>query len=115
MTKHLKLALAMPALAGLSLLAAVPALSQSTRPPAQVTVTNARTVPLTALEIATTDEQPRLVAKLAKPLAPGKSTTLRLNKPQGCAYAVMGRFADDVENDSDSWDVCRDRTIRFTD
>lgn len=102
-------------LIGLAALTTLPALAQNTRPPAQVTVTNARTVPLTLFEIATGGEQPRLVAKLQKPLEPGKSTTLRLNKPQGCTYFLLGRFADDVENDADGWDLCTNRTIRLTD
>ena len=62
----------LPAACALALLPTVPALAQS-RPPAQIKITNARTVPLESLEITTTGEQPRLVAKLAKPLAPGKS------------------------------------------
>ena len=64
----------LPAACALALLPVVPALAQS-RPPAQIKITNARTVPLESLEITTTGEQARLVGKLAKPLAPGKSTT----------------------------------------
>lgn len=100
---------------GLATLAGLPAVAQTSRPPAQVTVTNMRAAPLTTFEIVSPEEPPRLVAKLARPLAPGKSATIRLNKPQGCTYSILGRFADDVENDSDAWDICRDRTIRLTD
>jgi hypothetical protein len=87
---------------------------RAARPPAQVTVTNARSVPLTAFEIATTGEQPRLVAKLAKPLAPGQSIALRLNRPAGCSYYVLAKFGDDVESDSEGMDLCADRVIRLT-
>ncbi|RDJ22846.1 hypothetical protein DWF00_05615 [Bosea caraganae] len=95
-------------------LATLPALAQSARPPAQVKITNARTVPLTALEITTSGEQPRLVAKLAKPLAPGKSVALKLNKPAGCSYYVLGTFSDEVQSDNDGIDLCREKTLRLT-
>jgi hypothetical protein len=96
-------------------LAAMPAAAQTARPPAQITITNMRAAQLDTFEIATTGEQPRLIAKLAKPLAPGKSVALRLNKPEGCSYFVLARFSDAVESDSDSMDLCRDRKIRLTD
>jgi hypothetical protein len=99
----------------LALVPALPALAQSARPPSQIKVTNARTVPLDSLEIATTGEQPRLVAKLAKPLAPGKSVSLKLNKPAGCSYYVLGKFGDEVESDNDGVDLCREKTLRLTD
>lgn len=94
-------------------LATLPAAAQAGKPHAQVTITNQRTVPLTSFEIATAGEQPRLVAKLAKPLAPGKSVALKLNKPQGCAYTVQGKFDDEAASDADM-DLCRDRVIRLT-
>ena len=53
------------------------------------------------------------VAKLAKPLAPGKSVALKLNKPQGCSYTVQGMFEDEAASDADM-DLCRDRVIRLT-
>lgn len=102
--------------AGISLsLATVPAEAQSARPPAQIKITNGRSVPLNTLEITTSGEQPRLVAKLGKPLAPGKSATLKLNKPAGCTYFVLGRFGDDVESDNDGVDLCKERSLRLTD
>lgn len=99
--------------AGLAL-ASSPAAAQGTRPHSQITVTNMRAAPLNSFEIATTGEQSRLVAKLAKPLAPGKSVALKLNKPQGCSYFVLAKFADDAESDSESMDLCKDRVIRLT-
>ncbi|MCO5092699.1 hypothetical protein [Bosea sp. (in: a-proteobacteria)] len=99
---------------GAAILIALPALAQGARPHPQITITNQRAVPLESLEIATTGEQSRLVAKLAKPLAPGKSTTLKLNKPQGCSYFILGKFADEAETDADGMDLCKDRVIRLT-
>ena len=94
-------------------LAALPAAAQASKPHAQITISNQRSVPLNSFEIATAGEQPRLVAKLAKPLAPGKSVALKLNKPQGCAYTVQGKFDDEAASDADM-DLCRDRVIRLT-
>ena len=96
-----------------AILLALPAAAQGTRPHPQITITNQRTVPLSTFEIATPGDQPRLVAKLAKPLAPGKSVALKLNKPQGCAYTVQAKFDDEAESDADM-DLCRDRVIRLT-
>jgi hypothetical protein len=96
-------------------LAAAPALAQSAKPPAQIKITNARTVPLDSLEITTSGEQPKLVAKLARPLAPGKSIALKLNKPSGCNYYILGKFSDEVESDNDGVDLCRERSLRLTD
>ena len=59
-------------------------------------------------------EQPRLVAKLAKPLAPGKSIALKLNRPAGCNYYVLAKFGDEVESDSEGMDLCADKVIRLT-
>lgn len=100
-------------LAGSSL-PALPAAAQQARPPAQITVSNMRAAALTTFEIATTGDQPRLVAKLAKPLAPGKSVSLKLNRPSGCSYFVLARFDDAVESDSEGMDLCADRVIRLT-
>ena len=104
----------LPTARALALLPALPALAQSARPPAQVKITNARTVPLESLEITTTGEQPRLVAKLAKPLAPGKSVSLKLNKPAGCTYYLLGKFSDEAESDNDGIDLCKERSLRLT-
>ena len=94
--------------------AALPAAAQRAKPPAQITITNMRAAPLTVFEIATAGDQPRLVGKIAKPLAPGKSIAVKLNKPVGCSYFVLARFGDDVESDADSMDLCKDRVIRLT-
>ncbi len=96
------------------MLAAAPAAAQKAKPPAQIKITNMRASPLTTFEIATTGDQSRLVGKLAKPLEPGKSTAVKLNKPLGCNYYVLARFGDDAESDGESMDLCKDRVIRLT-
>ncbi|WP_112764095.1 hypothetical protein [Bosea sp. UNC402CLCol] len=98
---------------GAALGLALPAAAQATRPHPQITITNQRTVPLSNFAIATAGDQPRLVAKLAKPLAPGKSVALKLNKPQGCSYTVQAQFDDEATSDADM-DLCKDRVIRLT-
>ncbi len=94
--------------------ASLPAFAQSAKPPAQITVTNMRAVPLTLFEIATGGDQPRLVGKIAKPLAPGKSIAVKLNKPAGCSYFVLARFDDAVETDAEGMNLCKDNVIRLT-
>lgn len=111
--RHMTLRRILPAACALALLPIVPALAQS-RPPAQIKITNARTVPLESLEITTTGEQPRLVARLSKPLAPGQSVSVRLNKPAGCSYYLLGKFSDDSESDNDGIDLCKERSLRLT-
>lgn len=96
------------------MLAVIPAAAQGAKPHPQITITNQRAAPLNSLEIATAGEQSRLVAKLAKPLAPGKSVALKLNKPQGCSYFVLAKFDDDAESDGNAMDLCKDRVIRLT-
>lgn len=104
-------------LAGLAILTAGPALAQqrAQKPPAEIMLINGRTVAMTAFEIATSGDNPRLVAKLAKPLAAGKSIKIKLNKPTGCAFFVLARFEDDSENDSDGLNLCGEKQIRLTD
>jgi hypothetical protein len=104
--------------AAAALVMAVPAFAQAQRaqrPPAEITIVNARTVAMTAFEIATTGEQPRLVGKLSTPLAPGKSTKIKLNKPTGCNFYVLARFEDESENDSEGTNLCGEKQIRLTD
>lgn len=93
--------------------AALPAAAQGKKPVSQVTITNQRAVPLMALEITTASDQPLLVARLARPLAPGKSVALRLTKAQGCAYTVQGKFDDEADTDSEI-DLCKERVLRLT-
>ncbi|PTM38602.1 hypothetical protein [Bosea sp. 124] len=94
--------------------AALPAMAQGAKPPAQITIKNMRSAPLTTFEIATGGDQPRLVGKIAKPLAPGQSVAVKLNKPAGCSYFVLAKFGDDVESDAEDMNLCKDKIIRLT-
>jgi hypothetical protein len=91
-----------------------PALAQRAKTPSSVTITNARAETLTALVVQTTEETPRVVGKLAKPLAGGKSQKLTLNKPKGCTFNVLAQFADESEAEAEGIDLCKDAKIRLT-
>ena len=84
------------------------------RPPAEITLVNARNATLVSFEIATTDEQPRLVVRHAKALEPGRSVKLRLGRASGCNFLVLARFSDDSESSDDSMNLCGEREIRLT-
>jgi hypothetical protein len=90
------------------------AVAQSAKPQANITVTNARTAMLTMFEIASTGDNPKLVAKIVKPLAPGQSVKLALKGAKGCAYYVLARFDDDSEAAAESMDLCQEKVVRLT-
>ena len=105
---------ALTAIAALS--AAAPALAQrAQKAPTEITVINARTVALTAFEVATSGDNPRLVGKISRPVAPGQSVKLKLSKPTGCAFFILARFEDESENDSEGTNLCGEKQIRLTD
>lgn len=103
---------------GLTTMAAsAPALAQAakpkaTKPPASVTLTNARGVSLTMAEITLADGS-HVVARITRPLEPGKSVTLKLNRPKGCSYIVNGGFEDESEVETGTIDLCKDAKIRL--
>lgn len=99
-------------LAGLA--GTAPAAAQGSKPQSSITVTNGRTAMLTVLEIASTGANPKLVGKIDKPLAPGKSIKIALKGAKGCEYYVLARFDDDSEANADDMDLCREKTIRLT-
>ena len=104
------------AIAGTSLLMAGSlAVAQSAKPQPTITVTNARTVAITLFEIASTGDNPKLVGKLAKPLAPGKSAKVALKGAKGCSYYVLARFEDDSETNAEDMDLCTEKVVRLTD
>lgn len=115
MTFQRVIAIAALSIGASAALAILPTAAQQPRPPAQIKITNMRAAPLTTFEIATIGEQSRLVGKLAQPLAPGKSTAIKLNKPAGCSYFVLARFDDEAEGNNDSMDLCKERVIRLVD
>lgn len=97
-----------------AMLLAGPALAQRAKTPTSVTITNARTEALTALVIQTTEATPRVVGRIAKPLAGGKSQRVALSKPKGCTYNVLAQFADESEAEAEGLDLCKDPKIRLT-
>ncbi len=99
-----------------ALATALPAQAQRVqRAPGEITVINARAVALTAFEVATSGENPRLVGKISRPLAPGQSVKLKLNRPTGCSFFVLARFEDESENDAEGANLCGETQIRLTD
>lgn len=81
---------------------------------ASVTVTNGRTAPLQQFEISTPGAQPIVVAKLAKPLAPGKSIVLPIKGKRGCTFDIRGAYADDATVENDGHDLCKDSKLRLS-
>jgi hypothetical protein len=96
---------------GLLALAAAPALAQS-RPSGQVAIENRRSANLTSLEVM--DSEGKVIGRLARPLAPGGKSTLRLQRAQGCDMTVQARFDDDGEVD-ETVNLCREKVLRFRD
>lgn len=104
-------------IAAAAILSATAAFAQQggQRPPAELTIINARSSPMVSFEIATTGDQPRLVARHQQQLAPGRSVKVRLNRASGCEFVVLARFADDSENVDEGMNLCGQRQIRLTD
>jgi hypothetical protein len=102
------------ALASLCAIAASSAFAQSrpsARLPAQISVDNQRPANLTELVISDAEGNP--VARLARPLAPGKKSALKLGKAKGCDMNVQARFEDDSAVD-ETLDLCKEKVLRFT-
>lgn len=101
-------------LAVAAMLLPVAAEAQQRRPtvPGQVTVENRRAATMTDLVLSSEDGI--TLARLAKPLAPGKKTVLKIGKTKGCVVGVAARFEDEGELDGPT-DVCKDRVIRAVD
>ncbi|MET0527607.1 MAG: hypothetical protein ABW003_04550 [Microvirga sp.] len=78
--------------------------------PSVVTVANASTQTATMVIITAEDA----TASTSKPLAPKATTTLKLPKLQGCIVSVSARFEGGGQVDIDEFDVCKEKTIRFT-
>ena len=79
--------------------------------PGAIEVSNKRAITLSSFELAGADGKP--VAKLAKPLAAGKKTSLRLVRAKGCDYVARWQFED--AGDQAQVDLCNDPKIILTD
>jgi hypothetical protein len=95
------------------LLAATAAMAAPTKPnPASaVLITNAREVTVTDISVEAAGQ----TVRLAKPLAPKAKATLKLPKMSGCIVAVAATFEDESTAELPELDVCKDKTVRFTD
>ena len=82
------------------------------KPAAAVTVTNASTHTATNIVITGEDEK---TATISKPLAPKAKTVVKLPKLKGCTVAVQATFENEGQVDVGEFDVCKEKTIRFTD
>ena len=116
---------ALPSSSALAQPAAPPAVVPQAAPPApapkpkrrgptaasSVTVTNASAN--TATEVVVTAEGK--TAKIAKPLAPKARAVLKLPKLSGCIVSVAATFEGEGLVDAGEFDVCKEKTIRFTD
>jgi hypothetical protein len=81
------------------------------QPASVVTVVNASTHTATMVVITTEDA----TASTSKPLASKARTTLKLPKTQGCTVSVSASFQGGGQVDVGEFDICKDKTIRFTD
>ena len=95
----------------LALVCAGPAVAQAKKPASSLLITNARAVPTTDVTIRVGQGS----VALTKPLAPGAKATLKLPKMTDCIVAVSAMFADESVVEVEAFDICREKTIRFTD
>jgi hypothetical protein len=95
------------------LLAAPTAFAAPTKPKpvSAVVITNSRGVQATDVAVGANGQ----TVRLSKPLAPKAQATLRLPKMAGCMVVVAAVFEDEAASELSELDVCKDRTIRFTD
>lgn len=66
---------------------------------------------LTSLEVSGDGK----TARLAKPLKPKGKTTLPLPALKGCTVSVAAAFDGAAEAQASELDICKDKSIRFTD
>jgi hypothetical protein len=80
-------------------------------PPSSVTVINATANTATGIVITAGEK----TTKLSKPLAPKGRATVRLPKLKGCTVSVAATFEGGGRSDAETFDVCKEKSIRFTD
>jgi hypothetical protein len=76
-----------------------------------VTIVNASAKTVTGVVLTAGDQ----TATLLKPLAPKRRTALKLPKLEGCTVSVAATFEGGDTSDSDAFNVCKEKLIRFTD
>lgn len=80
-------------------------------PPGAVTVINASANTVTEVVITAGDK----TAMLSNPLAPKGRTAIKLPKMNGCTVSVAATFEGGGKSDAETFDVCKEKSIRFTD
>ena len=80
-------------------------------PARSLVISNASRNVLTDLEVSGGGKS----AKLAKPIAPDMKATLKLPALKDCTVTVVATFEGAGEADSSSYDICKEKGIRFTD
>jgi hypothetical protein len=96
---------------GLVIMAAVAHAAPKQRPATALVITNARAEAATTVAVSAGDQ----TVALQRPLAPKASATLKLPRMAGCSVAVAATFADESVVDLEDFDVCKEKSIRFTD
>lgn len=79
-------------------------------PARSIVISNASANVLTSLEITGEGK----TARLAKPLAPKERTTLKLPALRTCVVAVSAGFEGAGEAEANDYNICREKSIRFT-
>lgn len=104
-----------PAQEGQAAAPAEPALAAKPRPAAKpiptVTLTNASASTATEIVVSAGD----MTAKLDKPLLAKAKASLRLPKLKGCVVSVAASFEGEGQVEVGEFNVCKDKSIRFTD
>ena len=77
-----------------------------------IEISNQRTVGLKSFTLSTMDAKPKAVGKLAKPLAAGARSKIRL-AAKGCEYTARWEFDD--AGDEGIVNLCNDPKIVLTD
>jgi hypothetical protein len=99
------------AAAGLAIVGTGALAAPALKPASALSVSNARAVPALEVVIGAGEK----TVALSKPLAPNAKATLKLPKLSGCTVSVSATFADESVVELDDFDVCKEKTIRFTD
>ena len=79
-------------------------------PPRAVTVVNASAKTVTGVIITAGDK----TATLSKPLAPKARASVKLPTMKGCTVSVAATFEGGGKSDTDAFNVCQEKLIRFT-
>ena len=80
-------------------------------PARSLSISNASSSALTSLEISAEGKSGRL----AQPLAPNGRTTVKLPAFKRCVVSVTASFEAAGEAEASDYNICREKSIRFTD